>query len=431
MKKRILSCLILLAAAVSLLPAGARAADLPVSAMKTSEAGLSLIKQFEGYTQYAYADNSQWTIGYGVACNPDDYPDGITEEDADALLREKITYYEDSLNRYTGAYSIALTQSEFDALVSITFNVGISWINSSYRFWKMERAGLSSYSDNEIASALGVWCHVGSAISTNLLQRRIYEIRLFLYGDYTGKNSTNFRYIIYHGNGGSVDTDVMLYRENEPYGTLSGASRDGCQFAGWYTAQDGGQQVTAGDTASTNLNLYARWTGTAPSPGSFSDVSASDWYYTYVTALSKSNILGGYPDGTFRPKAIVTAGQALKLILLASGSGEQSQTDTHWASGYLTYALNNKYLATGEITNLDAGISRLKIARLAAKVLNLTGSDSATPFSDTADASVLALYQAGIFEGSIDASTGKRMFYPNAVITRAEMSKIIWKISMK
>ena len=162
------------------------------------------------------ADGGQWSIGYGSAGNPADYPNGISEPEADVLLKESLEYFEDVINQWLADRGVTLEQHEFDALVSITYNLGPAWIQSSYRFWSMLGNGIAGYSENQIASALGVWCHVGSSVSTGLLQRRITEIRLFFYSDYQGTASPDFQYLIFDGNGGSVDIDVMLYRENAP-----------------------------------------------------------------------------------------------------------------------------------------------------------------------------------------------------------------------
>ena len=54
----------------------------------------------------------------------------------------------------------------------------------------------------------------------------------------------------------------------------------------------------------------------------FSDVAATDWYYSVVMQLVEAGTIDGFPDGTFRPKNTVTTGQALKMILLAAGYPE-------------------------------------------------------------------------------------------------------------
>ena len=60
------------------------------SSYETSEACIQLIKDFEGFAKYPVKDYTQYSVGYGTACGEDDYPNGITEEEADALLREHL-----------------------------------------------------------------------------------------------------------------------------------------------------------------------------------------------------------------------------------------------------------------------------------------------------------------------------------------------------
>lgn len=433
MKKRVLSLVLVVSLIVTIFTTSVLAEGN--MQLETSEAGLSMIKQFEGFSQYAYADSKQWTIGYGVACDPSDYPDGITKAEADELLRTSVEIFENSVSRYANQYGISLSQNQFDALVSITYNLGTSWINPSYRFWMMLRNGIENYTDNQIASALGVWCHVGKTISTGLIQRRITETRVFLDGDYAGSSSTNFKYVIFKGNGGTIDTDVMLYRENAPYLEFTNATRDGYYFTGWYTALEGGTQITAGQSVQNHMTVYARWStssSVAPQPnpsGPFSDVAADAWYCDYITGLRDAKVISGYSDGTYRPTEHVTVGEALKLILLTAGHGEQQPSDAHWASGYATLAQERGYLALNELSALDAKVSRAVVAKLAVNALNLTMSDCDTVFSDTDDGYIMALYEAGIAEGSLDQATGERMYYPEKEITRAELAKIIWLIS--
>ena len=90
--------------------------------MSISENGLSLIKEFEGFLQYAQWDYSQWSIGYGTGVDKDAYPDGITEAEADRLLRNVVLRYEGYVNRFISKYSIDITQNQYDALVSFTYN---------------------------------------------------------------------------------------------------------------------------------------------------------------------------------------------------------------------------------------------------------------------------------------------------------------------
>lgn len=159
----------------------------------------------------------------------------------------------------------------------------------------------------------------------------------------------------------------------------------------------------------------------------YSDVPQDAWYYTYVSDLNKAGIISGYPDGTFGPSDNVTCGQALKLLILAAGYKEQAASDGHWASGYRNFAVSNRFAGSKDLANLDGDISRQLIAQIAAKALKLDVSKNSSPFADTADGYVVALYEAGIFTGS--QKDDQLVFLPNAAISRAEISAVIWRIS--
>lgn len=90
--------------------------------MKISQAGIELIKGFEDLRLKAYRDIAGiWTIGWGHT-GPD-ITEGlcISEHEAEVLLMYDISHAERCVNR---AVTVALTQGEFDALVSFVFNVG-------------------------------------------------------------------------------------------------------------------------------------------------------------------------------------------------------------------------------------------------------------------------------------------------------------------
>ena len=102
----------------------------------------------------------------------------------------------------------------------------------------------------------------------------------------------------------------------------------------------------------------------------FSDVPYDSWFYEDVMALTDSGVIGGYPDGTYRPTKNVTTGEALKMILLASGYPEPEQAASHWARGYLNFAIDQGFLTRYEdISDLDVPMTRGLVAKLAANAL--------------------------------------------------------------
>src|ERR1035437_3614651 len=102
--------------------------------MKLSENGFRIIKNFEGLRLDAYRDVAAvWTIGYGSTR----YHDGkqvkpgdklASEVQADALFRNTMGQYENAVNRFV---KVPLTQNQFDALVSFTYNEGTGALEES------------------------------------------------------------------------------------------------------------------------------------------------------------------------------------------------------------------------------------------------------------------------------------------------------------
>jgi lysozyme len=89
--------------------------------MKTSNEGIALIKKWEGLKLNAYLDPIGIpTIGYGHTKNVQ-MGDTITQAEADALLRSDLAEFEGYVNSLVKQ---PLTQNQFDALVSFTYNLG-------------------------------------------------------------------------------------------------------------------------------------------------------------------------------------------------------------------------------------------------------------------------------------------------------------------
>ena len=68
--------------------------------------------------------------------------------------------------------------------------------------------------------------------------------------------------VSFNANGGTVGTSSKSVTYDAAYGTLPTPTRDGFTFTGWYTAESGGNLVTASTimTTASNHTLYAHWT---------------------------------------------------------------------------------------------------------------------------------------------------------------------------
>lgn len=428
-KKRIISLLLVLALAVTLCPA----ASAGYTEMTFSDGCVQYIKNGEGFMPNVYSDGTGYYIGYGCACGPNDYPNGITEAEADALLREKMGKFATAINNFLKKYDVGVTQGQFDALCGFAYNLGTAWLDPSYRLPGMLINGVENYSDEEIVSAFAAWCHIGTTVSEGLLKRRIAEAKMFLYDDYS-ENADGWKWLIADGNGGTAEGKIYCYKTGAVYGSLPGATREGYTFMGWRTKD--GTTIDEETIVSENLYVSAQWAEgeAAEEPGEeisveFPDVKTGDWFYEYVAELAGSGVINGFEDGSFRPGEDVTWGQALKLILLTSGFSEKAaDKDGHWASGYLKFAEEKEYVAKGSVTDLDGAISRGEIASLAAAALELSvPGDMENPFDDTSSQAALALYAEGIMEGSLE--DGKRLFKGDDSIKRSEICAVLCRMA--
>lgn len=151
--------------------------------MTTGPKGRELIKGFEGLELEAYMDLAGvWTIGYGhtsQAGPPAVVPDMvITEAEADAILRTDLQVFE---RRVNGAVAVPITQTMFDALVSLTYNIGASAFLRSTVLRKLNEGQYE-----EAADAFEMWSKARSPKTgklefvAGLKRRRVAEAALFL-----------------------------------------------------------------------------------------------------------------------------------------------------------------------------------------------------------------------------------------------------------
>lgn len=140
--------------------------------MKTSKNGIDLIKKYEGCKLNAYlCPANVWTIGYGHTKNVKAV-DKITQEIAERLLINDLQEPENAINAYC---QHALTQNQFDALVSFVFNLGSGAFKSS-TLLKRINANMMQLASLEFCK----WNKAGGKVLDGLTKRRADEKALFL-----------------------------------------------------------------------------------------------------------------------------------------------------------------------------------------------------------------------------------------------------------
>ena len=139
--------------------------------MKVSDKGLALIKEFEGCKLTAYQDSvGVWTIGYGHTKTA---RKGmvITQDQANELLTTDVA------DHATGVYKalqVKLDQHQFDAVVSLAFNVGVNAVRNSTLFKMINRG------DAKLAAEqFDRWNKAGGKVLAGLTRRRAAERKMY------------------------------------------------------------------------------------------------------------------------------------------------------------------------------------------------------------------------------------------------------------
>ncbi|GKX53986.1 lysozyme [Leminorella grimontii] len=139
----------------------------------TGQAGINLIKEFEGLELSKYRDAvGLWTIGYGhLIRSGETFERSLTEQEAEALLRKDLLESERGIRRLV---SVPLTQNQFDALVSFVFNVGVGRLATSTLLKKLNAQDYRGAADE-----LPKWNKAGGNVLPGLTRRRQAERALF------------------------------------------------------------------------------------------------------------------------------------------------------------------------------------------------------------------------------------------------------------
>ena len=140
--------------------------------------GLNLIKKYEGFKASPYRCPAGIpTIGYGATY----YPDGtkvkltdkpITTREADTMLLNMLKHYEQGVDSFT---TDKVNQNQFDALVSIAYNIGLQALKGSSLIRKVNL----DPNDKTIKNEFMRWTKANGKVLDGLLARRKEEAELY------------------------------------------------------------------------------------------------------------------------------------------------------------------------------------------------------------------------------------------------------------
>jgi lysozyme len=146
--------------------------------MKLSQKGIDLIKQFEGLRLEAYLCPAKVpTIGYGATFYEDGTKvkicDKITKERAEELLKWHLETFGE---RVKPMLKKPLTDNQYSAVLSFTYNLGIGNLKTS----KLLRKINIDPSDETIREEFLKWKFANGKVLEGLVRRRIAESRLYV-----------------------------------------------------------------------------------------------------------------------------------------------------------------------------------------------------------------------------------------------------------
>jgi lysozyme len=142
-----------------------------------SHAGVSLIKNFEGYSPYIYKDVAGYdTIGFGhLVRKGEKIQQPLLGKAADDLLRKDLQQAEQSVNK---SVQIRLAQYQYDPLVSFTFNLGGGAFGKSTLLKKVNTS-----QHKTAALEFLKWNKAGGKVSKGLIRRRYAEAFMYAKND--------------------------------------------------------------------------------------------------------------------------------------------------------------------------------------------------------------------------------------------------------
>lgn len=177
----------------------------------------------------------------------------------------------------------------------------------------------------------------------------------------------------------------------------------------------------------------------AETPIFFKDLPESHWAKPYIDPLSTSEIINGYPDGTFKPLANVKINEFITMTVKALGYRFESMS-SDWAKPYIDKAIELGLILDREFTSYTANINREQMASIIVNAVALSEPRPSSTMdlyvrnetkdyylvSDYYKQNIIDSFKYGIITGYADHT-----FKPKNFSNRAEASTVISKLLNK
>jgi hypothetical protein len=167
----------------------------------------------------------------------------------------------------------------------------------------------------------------------------------------------------------------------------------------------------------------------------WTDLAENNWADDYVQYLADLNVISGYPDGSFRPNALVTRAQFAKMAvgamqwpLVTPPTPSFSDVPaTFWGYSYIETAV-----AHGAISGYPDGtfkpndnVTRAQVAKIIYLARQWTAVDGSVRFNDVQQSDWYYTYVQAAGVSEIMGGYSDSTFRPNLPATRAQVAKIL------
>ena len=169
----------------------------------------------------------------------------------------------------------------------------------------------------------------------------------------------------------------------------------------------------------------------------FTDVPESKAYYDAVQSLSSRGYISGYADGTFRPAANVTRGQAAKIIANVLQLDTTNVKNPHFKDvptshqyyGHIAALVEANVISGYEDQTFKSNqtMTRAHMSKMLSKGFNLKEPESnfQSPFTDVSSKNWFAPFVESLRIHDITTGTTPTTYSPAASVTRSQLASFV------
>ena len=264
-----------------------------------------------------------------------------------------------------------------------------------------------------------------------------------------GGSATSYT-VKFETNGGSKINNKTV-SENKKVKEPTVPTKDGFEFAGWYTDKELTVEYDFDTKVKKNFTLYAKWIEVQEEPVNdkddwFADVNENDWFYESVKYVTENGLMNGVTEDTFAPYETLTRAMLVTVLYRLEGEPATNRSipfadidiSEYYASAVIWAQQNG--IVNGITDTLFApndNITREQIAAIMFRYAIYKGMEAVTleenlHFSDAdkiSEYAVSAMNWAvgcGLMKGKTATTVN-----PKDIATRAEIAAILMRFTQK